>query len=334
MSELRMLYAQGLENHAELVEHSQQVTSLSIQVHKAVTGNEGFQEVLGTLGEGMKSLGGGVLTTAGWVGGKTVSAFAHVLGGAGNLLTRAFSDNDVLIKKIITQFSKEDESEIKFSKDKVKLITSTGDHSMVSKDMDVLLEALESVDKHAKDLLTFLDKRMAVLRELKGVKTTEDIYKVIDKHEELKYPGVSFPHHDGAKYSSDVLPGGKVMVFDSADIKYLMNGDSPEGSAGSATVSKSDISDLLTKLDKVNAMHKRFKQSYESYLSFIKSWGEMVKTVESNMSQLERVSKSAQNDAEKLLGGEPAALAFYSGFTPRVICYTDRYIHGVLGVFV
>jgi hypothetical protein len=60
----------------------------------------------------------------------------------------------------------------------------------------------------------------------------------------------------------------------------------------------------------------------------------MVKTVESNMSKLERVSKSAQNDAEKLLGGEPAALAFYSGFTPRVISYTDRYIHGVLGVFV
>lgn len=334
MSELKWLYVQGLETHTELVEFNHELTKLHDAVQGSIAGNEGYQEVLGTLGEGMGTLGAGLLTTVGWVGGKTVTAFANVLGGAGKLLIKAFSDNDVLIRKLFQQFSKAEEHEIKFTKDKIKLITSKGEIDSVSKDMDTLLHTLELLDKHAKDVITFLDARMNVLRGLKGVSTTEAIYQVIDKHEALKYPSLNLPHRNGNNYSSDILPSGKVLVFNSADTKYLMNGDTPEGSASTTTMSKSEVSGLLLKLDKVNGMYKRFKTNYESYLSFLKSWGEMVKTVEGNLGSLDKVSKSAQNDVERLLGGEPAALAFYSGFTPRVISYTDRYIHGVLGVFV
>lgn len=334
MSELKLLYAQGMENHAELIEFNGELTALSVHVHNSITGTEDFKEVLGTLGNGMGTLGSGLLTTVGWVGGKTVSAFANVLGGAGKLLTRAFADNDVLIKKIVQQFSRADEHQIKFSKDKVKLLTSDGEAEDLSKDMDTLIHTLEAIDKHGKDLLHFLDARMGILRELRNVSSTEDIYKVIDKYEALKYPVLSFAHHDGEIYRSEILPGSKVMEYHVRDHKYLMNGDGPEGSAESITMSKSEVNALLVKLDKVNNMHKRFKNTFDSYLSFIKSWGEMVKAVEGNMSKLEKVSKSAQNDAERLLGGDSGALAFYSGFTPRVISYTDRYIHGVLGVFV
>ena len=134
MSELKLLYAQGMENHADMAYELHELTRLAVHVQNAVTGNEGYQEVLGTLGEGMGTLGGGLLTTVGWVGGKTVGAFATVLGGAGKLLIRAFSDNDVLIKKIIQQFSRSEEHEIKFSKDKVKQLTSDGEIGDLSKD--------------------------------------------------------------------------------------------------------------------------------------------------------------------------------------------------------
>jgi len=282
----------------------------------------------------MGSLGSGVLTTVGWVGGKTVTAFANVLGGAGNLLSKAFSDNDVLIRRILQQFSRSDTHEIKLSKDKLQLITSDGHAQHIGQNLDTLLHTLELVDKHAKAVLDHLDARMGVLREMRNAHTTEDVYRIIDKHNALKYPVLNFSSHHGSEYTSDKLPGGKVLVFDESNTKYLMNGDTPEGSPETIEMSKSDVSSLLTRLDKVNGMHKRFKANFESYLGFIKSWGDMVKAVEPSMEKLDKVSKSALKDVERLLGGDSDALAFYSGFTPRVISYTDRYIHGVLGVFV
>lgn len=336
MSELKWLHVQGLENHNELVEFTTELQKLSVHVNNAITGTEGYQEVLGTLGHGMGSLGSGLLTTVGWVGGKTVGIFANVLGGAGNLLSKAFSDNDVLIKKVVQQFSRAEEHEVSFSKANVNLLTADGNLDDLNKDMDNLIHTLELIDKHSKELHTYLDARMGVLRGLRGIDNTEQVYALIDKHDAIKYPVLDFSHHmrDGA-YQSDVLPGGKVLEFyEPPQVKYLMNGDTPDGASANLSMSKSEVSALLTKLDKVNGMHKRFKAAYEDYLNFIKSWGDMVRSVEGNMSKLDKVSKSALKDAEKLLGGEPTALAFYSGFTPRVISYTDRYIHGVLGVFV
>lgn len=334
MSELKALYIQGMESHLDLVEFNNDLQKLHVAVHNAVTGNEAYQEVLGTLVNGMGSLGGGLLTTVGWVGGKTVTMFANVLSGAGNLLSKAFSDNDVLIRKVLQQFSRAESHEIKIAKDKLQLITSDADPEHISKDLDTLLHTLELLDKHAKAVLDHLDARMGALRDLRNAHTTDDVYRIIDKHDALKYPVLNFSHHSAGKYTSDKLPGGKVMVFEESNTKYLMNGDTSSGSPATIEMSKSDVSSLLVRLDKVNGMHKRFKANFDSYLSFIKSWGDMVKAVEPNMGKLDKVSKSALKDVERLLGGDSDALAFYSGFTPRVVSYTDRYIHGVLGVFV
>lgn len=335
MSELKRLYIQGLENHAELLEKNTQLILWSDRLMDGrVDGNEDMGAALTTLGEGFKALGGGMFSVVSWVGGKTASALGTVLGGAGNLLSHAFSDNDVLIKKIIQSFASSDDKEVDFSAAKIALLTSDGDLDTFERDMEALVDNLALIDKHGKDLITFLDKRMVILRKLKDVKTTEDVFKVIDEYDRENYPVLPFKHHDSSdNYTSDILPNGKVFEYHGNGNKYLMSGDSPEGSATSMTVSKSDVSRILTKLDKVNGMHKRFKSNYDSYLSFIRSWADMVKSVEGNLSGLERVSKSALGEAEKFLGGDPRVLAFYSGFTPRVVSYTDRYIHGVLGVF-
>lgn len=333
MLEIKRLYIAGMETHSELVSYMTATNNISNKALTAIEGTEDFKEVLSALGDGMSSLGGGVLSTAGWVGGKAVTALGAALGGAGNLLSRAFSDNDVLIKKILQHFAKSEEHEIKFSAAKVTALTSTGDIDTFEKDLDKLLANLTLVDQHSKDLVDYLDKQMNILRGLKSVKTTEDVFGLLDKYEEVKYPVLSLANKDGGDHYSEKLPNGKVIGYQEKTNKYLMSGDSPEGSASELTMSKSEVSNILTKLNKVNGMHKRFKSNYESYMSFVRSWSEMVKTVESNLSQLDKVSKSAIGEAEKLLGGNPNVLAFYSGFTPRVVSYTDRYIHGVLGVF-
>lgn len=327
----KTLYIQGLENHQDLLQDNHSLIRAGNEMLNMAdrTGNEDFALAA-------KELGSGLFTVGKWVGGKTVDAFSRVLGAAGSSLVRAFSDNETLIQKLLQNFSKIEDHELNLSKDKVALITASGDIEDISKDMDVLIRMLDILDKHSRELLNYLDKQLITAKKLKGVSTADAIFAVVEEFHSLKYPVFGLPHHSGDKYTSEELPGGKTWEFaynDGKSPKYIMNGDTPAGGGSSITFSKSEVSALLNKLDKVNSMHKRLKQSYDSYLSFIKSWSDMVQAVDGNLGSLEKVSGSAMAEAEKILAGEPNALAFYSGFTPRVVSFTDRYIHGVLGVF-
>jgi len=334
MSDTKRLYIHGLENHLELMDEQNALMELGKLLGRAeshvpinVTGTEDFVDHL-------KDLGSGMFAVSKWVGGTTIDIFGKALGAAGNGLTRAFSDNATLIKKISSALNRKEDHEVKASKDKVAAITCEGDFSEVGKDMDTLLSTLEQLDQHSKDVLSYLDKKLIAARKLKSVSTTDQVLGIVEEFENIKYPTFHLAHASGETAKSDVLPGGKVWSFTGgASPKYSMSGDAPTGAEASTTFSQSDFGTLLNKLDKVNAMHKRLKTSYDSYLTFIKSWGEMVKSVEANLNKLDKVSQTAHSEAEKILAGDTSALAFYSGFTPRVVSYTDRYIHGVLGVF-
>jgi hypothetical protein len=332
----KQLYRNCLENRLESVTTENELWVVGRQLIAApnrvtvrVDGNEEFMD-------NVKELGSGLLSASKWVGGKTIDLFGKALGAAGSGLYRAFSDNDTLIRKLMQNFSKVEDHELELSKTTIALLTANGDIGHIGHDMDTLLSALDSLDKHSKDILSYLDKQLLVARKLKGVSSAENIFAIVEEFEAVKYPTFKLPHSKGTSTYSDTLPGGKVwecVYGDGASPKYVIGGDAPAEAGSSVTLSKSEVSAILTKLDKINSMHKRLKSSYDGYLSFIKSWGEMVKSVDANLSKLDKVSSSAMSEAEKLLGGEANALAFYSGFTPRVVSYTDRYIHGVLGVF-
>lgn len=336
MSSTKQMYRQCLENHVEGIELHHDLSVLGTQllntprrIQIQVEGNEDFME-------NVKELGSGMFEASKWVGGKTIDLFGKALGAAGAGLYRAFSDNDTLIRKLVQNFSKVEDHELNLSKTTIALITANGDIGHISHDMDTLLSTLDSLDKHSKEILSYLDKQLITVRKLKGVSSAENIFAVVEEFEALKYPAFKLPHSKGTTTYSETLPGGKVwecVYGDGKHPKYVIGGDAPAEAGSSVTLSKSEVSALLTKLDKINSMHKRLKTSYEGYLSFIKSWSDMVKAVDANLSKLDKVSSSAMAEGEKLLSGEANALAFYSGFTPRVVSYTDRYIHGVLGVF-
>jgi len=336
MSNTHRLYQTCLENHLETREEQNDLHKagnlLLAEPHRMkirVEGNEDFME-------NAKELGAGLFEVSKWVGGKTVDLFGKALGAAGAGLYRAFSDNDTLIKKLTQSFSKIEDHELNLSKTTIALITSNGDVGHIGHDMDTLLSTLDALDKHSKEILSYLDKQLIVVRKLKGASTSENIFAIVEEFEALKYPPFKLPHSKGDTTFSDTLPGGKVwecVYGDGKHPKYVIGGDAPAEAGSSTTLSKSEVNALLNKLDKINSMHKRLKSSYDSYLAFIKSWSDMVKTVDANLSKLDKVSSSAMAEGEKILSGEANALAFYSGFTPRVVSYTDRYIHGVLGVF-
>jgi hypothetical protein len=324
MSQIQRDLTSALEQHIKLLQAGNDVIDLgrlmATDPH-SVAGNEAFAD-------SMKELGNGLLSVTMWVGGKALTAFSSVIQTAGSALSKSFDDNKSYIKRLLGDVGKADDHTLKLSATQVGMITCKGDPDNISRDMDILIRNLEALDKHNKAVLDHLDAQLIAVRKLKDAKHTDDVFGVIDAVEKLKYPVLA---------ASDVLPGGKEWTFTSGDAdtpKYSMSGDTPAGEGGDLSLSKSSAAELLNKLDKVNSLHQRVKAAYDGYLAYIKSWTEMVKGVDENMTKLEyRVSKSALKEAEKLLEGNRGALAFYSGFTPRVVGYTDRYIHGVLGVF-
>lgn len=317
------------EQHTALVATQNDLIEMNRELQRVV-GNEDFKE-------GMKSLGGGALSVAKWLGGKTLSAFSAGINAAGTQLQRSFDDNKTHISKVLNASAKSEEREIKMTASQVSALTSKGNPDTFEKDLDVFMAHLELFSKHGKEVQEFLDEQLTTVRKLKDAKHTEDVFKVIELVEKLKYPEFKLETHKGTTYTSGLLPGGNTWSFSDPDgtaPKYIMSGDTPAGEGATLTLSKAEVSSILNKLAKVNDLHTRVKQSYDGYLSFVKSWSEMVKAVDENLGKLEyKVSKSALKAAGNLLEGNSGALAFYSGFTPRVVGRTDRYVHGVLGVF-
>lgn len=323
----------GLNQHmvlGQIMRDVQELGKLMAAPGGCVAGNE---DVI----ESLKGLGDGAFSVAKWVGGKTLSAFSSGIQAAGAQLSKTFDDNKSYIRRLLSQANKDEDHDIKLSAALAALLTVKGQPSTLVHDMDVLASHLDLLDKHSKDVLNHLDTQLTILRKLKNAKNTDDVFSVVEAFEKQKYPEFKLPTHSNGASESSGLPGGKVWSFTSDDEnipKYSMSGDAPTGEGGELPLSKSAASELLNKLDKINNLHQRVKDAYESYLSFIKSWSSMVKEVDEQLTALEyRVSKTALAQAEKLLEGDRGALAFYSGFTPRVVGYTDRYIHGVLGAF-
>lgn len=330
-------YVQCLEQHQELAANSRDLIEvggiLSKDTAPAIDGNEDFAEKAKS---SLVSVGRGLFSVSRWVGGKAIDGFMHAITSIGNALAKAFDTNKSLIDNVQKDAGKLDGKDHELTAKKVASITAKGDLDHLMRDMDTLIHVLELHDKHGKDLIGFLDKELVVLKKLKSVKKADQIHGIIDEFNELKYPTFDLGNHMGDAYKSDPLPGGRFIMFthkDGSVPTYSFSGDAAEGEAGTLNYSKAQISELMAKLDKVNALHMRAKASYENYLGFIKSWAEMVKGVDGNLSQLDQVSKTVIGEAEKLMTGNMGALAFYSGFTPRVVGYADKYVHGVLGVF-
>lgn len=329
-------YVACLEQHHTLVQYQRELIELGVimRSNKApmVAGNEELKEMaLDTL----VSVGRGLFSVTKWVGGKAIDGFLKGITMASNQVSKSFNDNQSLIKNVLKDVNKVADQEIKIAANKVGLITSGGNPHEIQHDMDTLIKVLEAFDKHSKELMAHLDKELVTLKKLKSVSKSEQVHSIIDEFTELKYPVFNPGEKSGDSYKSDILPGGRVFVFTEkgSTPTYTISGDSPEGQAATLTLTKSEISDILNKLEKVNALHERVKESYDNYLGFIRSWAEMVKGVDANLSKLNQVSKTVIGEAEKLMAGNTGALAFYSGFVPRVVGYTDKYIHGVLGVF-
>lgn len=323
MSEIRELYVVCRQNHNDLVESFQPLAVLNSNRN----GNEEFVDSL-------KDLGSGVLSVAKWVGNKTYPLFVQGVKTVGTQLSKSFDDNKSLTSKIGNVMKSDEEYNFSFSTATMGNITSTGQWSDFGGDLDTLIKTMESYANHLHQVKDFLSKELVVARKLKSANNTNSVMSVVREFEGLKYPTYSLPHKNGEWLLSDVLPGGKVLKFKQTEnvSDYSMSGDKPAGESHTLTASKSDVQSVLAKINKLNEIHIKVKESYADYLDFVKSWASVVEETSNALGEVSGVGTSVLNEAERILKGNPNALAFYSGFTPRVVSYVDKYIQDVLAV--
>ena len=311
MSDLLKQYRQGLEQHLELVETNHQLTTVSSVIKRTLDGRrDGFEELdTEAFKNGLKVAATGVLSVGKWVGGQAFSLLSKSMKAAGSQLSKTFDDNKSFIKRIRGEL-KEYPHTVKIDTGVVGALTSTGKWKDFEHDLDALIQTAEKLNNHSKSILDHLNQELLVIRELRNAKKNDDILKVVDKFEALKYPSWALPHKND----------------------YSMSGETPAGEATEVSLSKSEVTEILGKVDKLNELLLQTKQGYDHYLEFVKSWGEAVKQAMNHLDDGSGLSQHVIAEAEKLMKGNANGLAFYSGFTPRVINYVDKYIHGVLGV--
>lgn len=335
MSDLLKQYRQGLEQHLELVETNHQLTTISSVIQRTIDGRrDGFEELdTEAFKNGLKVAASGVLSVGKWVGGQAFSLLSKSMKAAGSQLSKTFDDNKSFIKRIRGDL-KEYPHTVKIDTGVVGSLTSTGKWKDFEHDLDALIQTAEKLNNHSKSILDHLNQELLVIRELRNAKKNDDILKVVDKFEALKYPSWALPHKNGDTMLSEILPGGRVLKFKASDsgVDYSMSGDKPAGEATEVSLSKSEVTEILGKVDKLNELLLQTKQGYDHYLEFVKSWGDAVKQAMNHLDDGSGLSQHVIAEAEKLMKGNANGLAFYSGFTPRVINYVDKYIHGVLGV--
>lgn len=325
MSKIKTLHFQCLDNHLELVESLKPLQVLHQGYDR--NGSEGF-------GESLQQFAQGALSVSKWVGGKAYNLLNQGVKVAGTQLIKTFDDNKSLAKKIGGGL-KEESYSFTLSNTTMGNITSTGKWDDFHKDLDTLIHTGESLIKHMRDVDDFLSKQLTTARKLKSANSTSSIMSVVKEYEELKYPVFSLPHNNNGWLLSDVLPAGKVIKFQKKDgcVNYSMSGDKPAGEAHTFDADKNDVQAILNKIVKLNELHLKVKESYANYLDFVKSWTSVVEEASNGLSETKNVGSQVIVEAESILKGNACALAFYSGFTPRVVSYVDKYIQDVLGVF-
>lgn len=320
MNEIKQLRLRCLDNHSDLVDVSKQLTSLS--------GNEEFVDSL-------KDLGSGALSVARWTGGQVYDVMSFGVKKLGIQLHKVFDDNRQLSSKISGSLKEEGQYSIDLSASLLGNITSTGKYDDFMDDLDTLIRSTEMLTKHMHDVNDHMSAELVTARKLRNVKTSSDIMKTIQEFEKLTYPNFELPQKNSGWVMTHILPGGKVFKFknDDGKVEYSMSGDKPAGETHTLDLSKSEIKTILDKINKLNEIHQKVKESYADYLDFVNSWSEMVKEVDAGLDKVSNVGSHIINEAEAILKGDSRALSFYSGFTPRVVNYVDKYIQDVLGIF-
>lgn len=323
------LLIEGSENYRNLIITNNELISLG-------KSNFNLEEYAGTEDNVVLEAGKKLLEVPKWIAGTALKALNTGIHKVNDQLQINFTSNSSLIKRTAGILSSGKIKEgFQISDADLSNLTSTGRIKDLEDDLESILKTSDVLKKYTIELNGYLEKSLTIVKKLNSVKNDRDVLNVYDEYAAMQYPILTLANKvSDSIFVSDVLPGGKVIKFTHDDrnkkYEYSMSGDKPSGVSGDLGLGPDELKGLVNKLNPINDVHKTLIDSNAKYLKFSGNWSSAVKSVFSNIDNLGDLSGTVKNDIERMLSGNANCLAFYSGFSPRVSTYIDKYIHDLL----
>lgn len=333
------LFSELLENneqHQKLVEAHSYLQSAATYYGSAnlIEGNESFTETLKQLGS---DVGTKLLKAGNWAGGQALTALKTGFSKVNKELNFCFASNQTLIKKLSTGIGKlSDIEELSITAEQVANITSDGNLNTLIKDRDELIDVCKVIKQHTEEVNVYLEKSLIIFKRLASVRNDGEALEIYNDFVSLQYPKLKLDYEkSNGMYATKELPAGKVITVtfkEGGNVSYSMSGSKPSGTPSSLDMSKDEIKHFIDKLNPINELHKTLITANEYYLKFSANWASAVKSVSSHLDDTNSISSTVCKDLESIMHGNANCLAFYSGFTPRLSTYVNKYIRDVLNI--
>lgn len=304
--------------HKFTAEYRQDLRNLS-EVSSIINGNEGL------LSDIFSSVSHSVLSGVKIAGGHAVDGLVTLFKKANRTMILSYGEYKTQFDRALTK-SKEQENDegIKFTKTVLAKLTTTGEVDDIKDSIKTLIDTLKEIDKYRLELEGFYQKELSLFSDYKSVKSTEDAVSLIKKIDELKFPSISLKHKSDTMSKSDVLPGGKVVVYDNSKHTYSIDTEAVTGKESDVMYSNDKVKDLIRQLYDLDEIYRVVSKANDNYIKYLEKFNIVVKDAFAHISGLEGdISTSLLRDLQSRLEGNANVFHFYSGFLPRVMTYVD-----------
>ncbi|WNV45839.1 hypothetical protein [Aeromonas phage AerS_266] len=296
-----------------------------IKSDELIAGNESL------LSNVFSSVQSSVTTGLKWTVAKSYEGASKALKNASGAIITTLGTRRMAITMIASRAKKNElKGEIKFTKEFLSKCSVSGSIENLQEDAELLFSTLDVVKKFEMDLESFYKKELQLLKDITGIKTTEDAISLLHKLDGLEYPSPKFNEQRDSMSTSEVLPGGKYFVFNSEQKQFSVSSDEVSVKENDTSFATEDVVKLLTTINQGVEFFKAFSNANEKYAKYIIDFNTVVGKSYLHLESLKgNISFNLIRDLESRLKGNVPVFAFYSGFLPKVTLYLDDYVGGV-----
>lgn len=313
-------------------EELKKILTILINADSSVSGNENL------FGDIFSHVGTGLMNTASWIGGKAAEGMNKAFRAANSSLVQAFGSHKTKLNSILTLMKDEENKDvenIKLSKEILKKITVNGKISDIEPSLESLIKFGKALNEYRLELEAYSSKELELLKDFTNIKTIEDATSRLVKLDGLKFPSPKFGNNQNSVSKTDILPGGKIFIFNGEGNKFTIEGESVDSHDDEAEFSVKDIEHFVKRLMTIQELYVDIHKANVGYLDYVKKFNTVVADSFKHVESLKgKISTSVMRDLESRLEGNKDLFTFYSGFLPKVTIYIDDYVNTVSDYFV
>lgn len=310
-----------------------EILELIQRVSVAVDGNESrfseiFMSAATELREGLKN-GLSAVT------GKSASMLNNAVGKANTAIINSLGNHRLMIARLNSLNEKEEMHEkITFSKSLLAKITSTGKVDDIADGVTGLISVIKVIRGYTLEVETFYTKELEILKAISNAKSTEDIVKITNRLDELKFPTCKLGNQKDTMSETDLLPGGKVIKFNSKTNKLTIENEVVDSVECVQSFDKNDVKSIINNMLNLVGYYQDVTKANTKYMGYVKDFNTVVGKSFAHLEEIKGdVSISLVRDLESRLEGNQEVFAFFASFLPKVIIYLDDYVNTVSSFF-